>query len=65
MRCSGSGSVETVPFPDDLKPIDIGDYYSDDSAARELLGWAPMVAIEDGLRRTLDYYRTRGKDYFA
>lgn len=65
VRCSGSGSVETVPFPDDLKPIDIGDYHSDDSAARELLGWAPMVAIEDGLRRTLDYYRTRGKDYFA
>ena len=38
VRCNGSGSVETVPFPADLKPIDIGDYYSDDSAARSLLG---------------------------
>ena len=64
VRCNGSGSVETVPFPDELKAIDIGDYYSDDSAARALLDWAPKVMLEDGLRRTLDYYRAHGDEYF-
>ncbi|MGD0166141.1 MAG: NAD-dependent epimerase/dehydratase family protein [Gaiellaceae bacterium] len=64
VRCNGSGSVETVPFPDELKAIDIGDYYSDDSAARTLLEWAPRVTLEDGLRRTLDYYRAHGEEYF-
>ncbi len=27
--------------------------------ARELLGYAPQVAPEDGLRRTIEYFRTR------
>jgi dTDP-glucose 4,6-dehydratase len=26
--------------------------------ARELLGWEPQVALDDGLRRTLEYFRT-------
>jgi UDP-glucose 4-epimerase len=64
IRCHGSGSIEVVPFPEELKEIDIGDYYSDDTAARDLLGWAPEVGVEDGLRRTLDYYRANGEDYF-
>lgn len=64
IRCNGSGAIETVPFPDELKAIDIGDYYSDDSAVRSLLGWSPKVTLEEGLNRTLAYYRTRGADYF-
>jgi UDP-glucose 4-epimerase len=64
VRCNGSGSVETGPFPDDLKGIDIGDYYSDDSAARSLLDWAPQVTIEDGLERTLEYYQAFRNEYF-
>jgi CDP-glucose 4,6-dehydratase len=29
----------------------------DSAKLRELTGWAPAVALEDGLRRTLDWYR--------
>jgi UDP-glucose 4-epimerase len=65
IRCNESGSVEVVPFPDELKAIDIGDYYSDDSAARALLSWAPKITLEVGLRRTLDYYRANGGEYFS
>jgi UDP-glucose 4-epimerase len=64
IRCNGEGSIERVPFPDELKEIDIGDYYSDDSTARSLLGWEPEVMVEKGLTRTIEYYRAHGEDYF-
>jgi UDP-glucuronate decarboxylase len=28
----------------------------DIAKARELLGWAPVVSLEDGLKRTIDYF---------
>ena len=60
---AGEGSWDLIPFPPERKAIDIGDYYSDFSLATQILGWTPKVGLEDGLRRTLDYYRTCGKDY--
>ena len=39
------------------RPGDIRDSQADITKARELLGYAPIVALEDGLRRTLDWCR--------
>ena len=30
----------------------------DISRAREVLGWSPVVGLEDGLQRTIDYFET-------
>lgn len=46
-----------VPFPPERKVIDIGDYYSNHSCAKELLGWEPSIGLEEGLFRTVEYYR--------
>jgi UDP-glucose 4-epimerase len=54
---NGGAPFEMKEFPADRKRIDIGDYYSDDRQIREVLGWVPKVSLEDGLKRTLDYYR--------
>jgi UDP-glucose 4-epimerase len=54
---AGSGRYELKEFPPDRKRIDIGDYFADDRRFRALTGWAPRVALEDGLVRTVDYYR--------
>jgi UDP-glucose 4-epimerase len=44
-------------FPAERKVIDIGDYYSDFTAIRDTLGWTPRVSLEDGLARTVAFYR--------
>jgi UDP-glucose 4-epimerase len=54
---------ERKAFPDDRKRIDIGDYYTDDRRFRAATGWAPKIGLADGLRRSLDYYRTRLSAY--
>ncbi len=59
----GGGEYRICQFPEDRKKIDIGDYYSDDMLIRETLGWEPKVELEEGLRRTLEYYRDRLDDY--
>jgi UDP-glucose 4-epimerase len=54
----GKGSYEIIPFPDDRKKIDIGDYYSDYSKIKNTLGWEPKVELKEGLSETINYYKT-------
>jgi UDP-glucose 4-epimerase len=59
----GQGSFETREFPADRAPIDIGSYAADDTAFRNASGWAPRVDLDEGLRRSLAWYRPRLSDY--
>lgn len=52
----GRGRYEIVPFPDDRKRIDIGDFYGDYRKIRSKLGWRPRVPLREGLAKTLAYY---------
>jgi len=58
------GTFELVPFPPERKAIDIGDYYSDFSLFRRETGWSPAVGLAEGLKRTLDFYRTEYPHYW-
>jgi UDP-glucuronate decarboxylase len=54
LRLTGSGSrIECRPLPVD----DPQRRCPDIAEARARLGWEPRVALEDGLRRTVDYFR--------
>ena len=65
VKLNGSGNYELVPFPDDRKAIDIGDYYADFRKIDKLLGWSPQVGLENGLGRTLDFYRENRAHYWT
>lgn len=62
---AGEGSIENVPFPPERKAIDIGDYYGDFSLIERELGWKPATPLEEGLRRSLDYYRQHRAHYWS
>ena len=64
VEINGSGNYELVPFPDDRKAIDIGDYYADFRKIDKLLGWSPEASLDDGLKQTLEYYRKHHPHYW-
>ncbi len=57
VAAAGSGDFEIRPYPPERKPIDIGDYYADDSRIRAALGWRPQTPLRQGLEQTIAYYR--------
>ena len=57
VRVNGGGRFDRREFPEERKRIDIGDFVTDDRRFRELTGWAPRVGLDEGLARSLDYYR--------
>jgi UDP-glucose 4-epimerase len=64
VKLNGSGKYDLVPFPDDRKAIDIGDYYADFRKIDRSLGWKPQVNLEQGLKETLEYYRANHAHYW-
>ena len=63
IRANGGGHFERREFPEERKRIDIGDFVTDDRRFRELTGWAPRIGVDDGLARSLKYYRSHLADY--
>lgn len=65
VELNGGGSFKVVPFPDDRKAIDIGDYYGDFTRIKGDLGWEPRVGLDEGLQRSIDFYREQGDAYWT
>jgi UDP-glucose 4-epimerase len=63
VRANGAGHFELRDFPEDRKKIDIGDFVTDDRRFRELTGWAPRIGLDQGLTRSLEYYRRHQTSY--
>ena len=61
VEVSGVGSYRLVPFPQERRAIDIGDYVGDFTRIRERLRWAPRVRLREGLERSLAYLREHGR----
>jgi dTDP-glucose 4,6-dehydratase/UDP-glucose 4-epimerase len=64
LKLNGDGRFELVPFPQERKAIDIGDYYADFRKIEKELGWSPRVKLEKGLKQTLEYYREHRAHYW-
>ena len=52
-----------IPFPEDRKAIDVGDFICDYSAFRNQFGWEPKVNFEDGIQRSIEYFNKEIEHY--
>lgn len=64
LEVNGGGQWECVPFTEELKRIDIGDYYGDFRKIEAELGWRPCVGLREGLARSLEFYRRNRSKYW-
>jgi len=57
IAAAGSGRIEPVAWPRLAEQIETGDFVADISRIRADLGWRPAVQLDEGLRRTVAFYR--------
>jgi UDP-glucose 4-epimerase len=61
---SGSGRWEFADFTPERAAQEPGDYYTDITKIRGMIGWEPCFSLEAGLRRTIEYYRAHRAKYW-
>jgi UDP-glucose 4-epimerase len=55
---------EFAPFSAERMAQEPGDFYSDISKIRRLLGWEPRTSLRDGLEKTIAFYRVNKAHYW-
>lgn len=57
VKVAGEGKWEYAEFSPERKAQEPGSFYSDVSKIERIVGWKPSTTLEDGLAKTVDYYR--------
>jgi UDP-glucose 4-epimerase len=65
IAATGTGRWEFTPFTAERKALEPGDFWSDIGKIREIVGWKPTVPLDEGLDRTVDYYRRYREHYWT
>lgn len=60
----GKGSYSYIPFTNDRKKIEIGNYIANWRKIKKQVGWKPKVTLEKGLEETFNYYRIHKNHYW-
>ncbi len=64
VKIADSGKVTFTEFTQERKEVEPGDYYTDISKIKRMVGWAPKIDLEQGLRKTIEFYRKFKKEYW-
>ncbi|HLA45484.1 MAG TPA: NAD-dependent epimerase/dehydratase family protein [Aggregatilineales bacterium] len=64
IKIAGSGNWEYAEFTPERQAQEPGDFYSDITKIRRMLNWEPETSLEDGLRRTIEYYKKYKQHYW-
>jgi UDP-glucose 4-epimerase len=60
---TGSRIVFTE-FTPERKAQEPGDFYSDITRIRELVGWEPVTSLDEGVRQTVQFYEANRSDFW-
>ncbi|MBP6745063.1 GDP-mannose 4,6-dehydratase, partial [bacterium] len=60
-----AGKWQYAEFSAERKAQEPGDFYSDITKMKEIVGWKPTTTLEEGLGKTCDYYRKNREYYWS
>jgi UDP-glucose 4-epimerase len=61
---AGGAGFTCIPYPNEAKAVEVGNYVADWSKAKKTLGWRPLTTLAQGLALTVDYYRKSQEHYW-
>ncbi len=61
---SGMGRAKYTEFTQERKEVEPGDYYADIGKIGRVVGWAPKTPLDEGIRKTIEYYRQHRREYW-
>lgn len=64
IEIAGSGKVDYTEFTSERKALEPGDYYADITRIKNAAGWEPKISLDDGIKKTLEFYRKNKKHYW-
>ena len=64
VRLAGSGRIAHVPWPETNRKIDVGDFIADVGRIERKTGWSARTSLEDGLKKTVEFYRAHKAHYW-
>lgn len=64
VKLANSGRWKLAEYSPERKAQEPGDFYSDITKIRKLVGWEPKVSLEEGIAKTIEYYRMYKKFYW-
>lgn len=64
VRVAGSGRWEFAPFSPERAAQEPGDFCSDIRKINRVVGWEPTTSLDDGVARTVRYYRLHRPRYW-
>lgn len=64
VKITGTGKVTFTEFTQERKEVEPGDYYTDISKIKRMVGWEPKTDLDEGLRKTIEFYRKFKKEYW-
>ncbi len=65
VEIAGKGKVAFTEFTQERKEVEPGDYYTDISKIKRIVGWKPETTLEEGIRRTIEFYGKYKKEYWG
>jgi nucleoside-diphosphate-sugar epimerase len=64
IKIVGNGKYEYVEWPNNYERVETGDFIVDIEKAKNILSWEPTTKIEDGIKKTFDFYKKNKSHYW-